>query len=87
MGGGRSLAGVGDRNGHSAVGVVDGDMKATFLCTSTAIAVVVVIVAVVSVVAFERLLEGTESSGGETGVRVGDTASSSADLGEGRAGW
>jgi len=36
--------GVGDRSGRSAVGVVNGDIKATFLCTSTVMAVVVVIV-------------------------------------------
>ena len=58
MGGGRSPVGVGDRNGRSAVGVVDGDIKATFLCTSTVIAVVVVIV-----VAFETLLEVIGSGG------------------------
>ena len=75
--------GVGDRNGRSAVGVVDGDMKATFLCTSTVIAVVVVIVAVVFVVAFEGLLEGMGSGGWVTGVRVEDTTLSSADLGVG----
>ena len=75
MGGGRSLVGVGDRNGRSAVGVVDGDIKATFLCTSTVMAVVVVIV-----VAFETLLEVIGSGGWDTGVRVESTASSSAGL-------
>ena len=56
IGGSRSPVGVGERKGRSALGVVDGDMKATFLFTSTVIAVVVVIVAVVFVVAFETLL-------------------------------
>jgi hypothetical protein len=59
MGGGRSLVGVGDRKGRSAVGVVDGDIKATFLCTSTVIAVVVIVI----VVAFEALLEAMGSGG------------------------
>ena len=72
MGGGRSLAGVGERNGRSAVGVVDGEVKATFLCTSTVMAVVVVIVAVVLVVGLKALLEGVGSSG-ESGVRVEGT--------------
>ena len=72
--------GGGDCNGRSAVGVVDGDMKATFLCTSTVIAVVVVIVAVVFVVAFEGLLWGVGSRGWGTGVRVGDTTLGSAGL-------
>ena len=72
--------GVGDRNGRSAVGVVDGDIKATFLCTSTVIAVVVVIVAVVFVVAFEGLLEGLGSSDWGTGVRVEGTTLGSAGL-------
>lgn len=85
MGGGRSPAGVGERKGRSAVGVVDGDMKATFLFTSTVIAVVVVIVAVVFVVAFEALL--VMGSGWETGVRVEGTASSSAGLRAGKVGW
>ena len=79
--------GVGDRNGRSAVGVVDGDMKATFLCTSTVMAVVVVIVAVVFVVAFEAVLEDMGSGGRETGVRVEGTASSSTGLGVGKIGW
>jgi hypothetical protein len=57
MGGGRSLVGVGDRNGRSAVGTVDRDIKAT-LCASTVIAVVVVIVVV-----FEALLEVIGSGG------------------------
>ena len=82
MGGGRSFVGVGDRNGRSAVGVVDGDIKATFLfCTSTVMAVVVVIV-----VAFETLLEDIGSGGWDTGVRVERTASGSAGLGEGKVG-
>lgn len=68
--------GVGDRSGRSAVGVVDGDIKATFLCTSTVMAVVVVIV-----VAFETLLEVIGSGSWDTGVRVESTASSSAGLG------
>jgi len=72
--------GVGDRSGRSAVGVVDGDIKATFLCTSTVIAVVVVIVAVVFAVGFEGLLGGVGSSEWGTGVRVEDTALGSADL-------
>lgn len=87
MGGGRSLVGVGDRNGRSAVGVVDGDIKATFLCTSTVIAVVVVIVAVVSVVAFETFLESIGSSGCGAGVRVEDTTLGSACLGARMVGW
>jgi hypothetical protein len=74
--------GVGDRNGRSAVGVVDGDMKATFLCTSTVIAVVVVIV-----VAFETLLEDMGSGGWGTGVRVEGTASRFTGLGVGKVGW
>ena len=86
MGGGRSPAGVGDRKGRSAVGVVDGDMKATFLFTSTAMAVVVVIVAVVFVMGFETLLM-TESGGWETGVCAEGTASSSAGLGVGKVWW
>jgi hypothetical protein len=86
MGGGRSLAGVGERKGRSAVGVVDGDMKATFLFTSTVIAVVVVIVAVVFVVAFDTLLV-MWSGGWETGVRVEGAASSSAGLKAGKVGW
>ena len=86
IGGGRSLVGVGDRNGRSAVGVVDGDVKATFLCTSTVIAVVVVIVAVVFVVAFEGLLGDMGSSNWGAGVRV-DTALTSAGLGAGWVGW
>lgn len=81
MGGGRSPVGVGECKGRSAVGVVDGDMKATFLFTSTVMAVVVVIV-----VAFETLL-AMGSSGGESGVRVDGTASSSGSLGAGNAGW
>ena len=81
--GGGSLVGVGDRSGRSAVGVVDGDMKATFLCTSTVIAVVVVIVAAVFVVPFEPLLEGVGSNGWGTGDRVGDATLRSAGLGEG----
>ena len=81
MGGGRSLVGVGDRNGRSAVGVVDGDMKATFLCTSTVMAVVVVIVA------FETLLEDMGSGGWDIGVCVEGTALSSAGLGAGKIGW
>ena len=82
MGGGRSFVGVGDRNGRSAVGVVDGDIKATFLfCTSTVIAVVVVIV-----VAFETLLEFMGSGSWGAGVRVEGTASGSAGLGGGKVG-
>jgi len=75
--------GVGDCNGRSAVGVVDGDMKATFLCTSTVIAVVVVIVGVGFVVGFEGLLWGVGSGGWGIGVRVEDTTLSSAGLGLG----
>lgn len=86
IGGSRSPVGVGERKGRSAVGVVDGDMKATFLFTSTVMAVVVVIVAVVLVVAFETLLV-MGSGGWETWVRVEGTASSSASLGAGRGGW
>lgn len=82
MGGGRSFVGVGDRNGRSAVGVVDGEIKATFLfCTSTVMAVVEV-----NVVAFETLLEVIGSGGWDTGVRVEGTASGSAGLGEGKVG-
>jgi hypothetical protein len=62
-------------------------MKATFLFTSTVMAVVVVIVAVVFVVAFDTLLEEMGSGGWETGVRVEGTASSSAGLGAGGVGW
>jgi len=78
MGGGRSLVGVGDRNGRSAVGVVDGDIKATFLCTSTVMAVVVVIV-----VDFETVLEEMGSGGWDSGVRVEGTASRCTGLGTG----
>jgi hypothetical protein len=81
MGGGRSLVGVGERRGRSAVGVVDGDMKATFLFTSTVMAVVVVIV-----VAFETLLD-MRSGGWETGVLVESTASGSEGLRGGKVGW
>lgn len=81
IGGGRSPAGVGERKGRSAVGVVEGDMKATFLFTSTAMAVVVVIV-----VAFETLLF-MGSGGWATGVRVEGTASSSVSFGAGKGGW
>jgi hypothetical protein len=81
IGGSRSPVGVGERKGRSAVGVVDGDMKATFLFTSTVMAVVVVIV-----VAFETLLV-MGSGGWETLVRVEGTASSSAGLKAGKAGW
>lgn len=83
IGGGRSPVGVGERRGRSAVGVVDGEMKATFLFTSTVIAVVVVIVAVVFVVAFEMFLV-IASGGWETGVRVEGTTLSSASLGAGK---
>jgi hypothetical protein len=86
MGGSRSPVGVGERKGRSAVGVVEGDIKATFLFTSTAMAVVVVIVAVVLVVAFETLLE-MGSGGWGTRVLVEGTASISAGLGVGRGGW
>jgi len=81
MGGDRSLVGVGDCNGRSAVGVVNGDVGATFLCTSAVIAVVVVIVTVAFTLAFEALLEDAGSGGRETGVRVEGMASSSAGLG------
>ena len=50
-----SAKGVGDRNGRSVVGVVNGEVKATFLYTS--IVMVVVIIAAASIVAFEALLE------------------------------
>lgn len=86
IGGGRSPAGVGERKGRSAVGVVDGDMKATFLFTSTAIAVLVLIVAVVFVVAFETLLV-MGPGGWATGVRVEGTASNSVGLEAGKGGW
>lgn len=85
MGGSRSPVGVGERKGRSAVGVVDGDIKATFLFTSMAMAVVVVIVAVVLVVAFETLLE--MGSGWGIWVLVEGTASLSAGLGAGKGGW
>lgn len=68
--------GVGDRNGCSTTGVVDAD-KVSLSCAST-----VIIVAVVSVVVFEPFPDGVGSSGWGTGVRVEDTASNSAGLGE-----
>ena len=58
LGGGRSLVGVGNRNGCSTVGVVDGEMNVASLCVST-----VITVAVVLVIAFEPLPEGVGSSG------------------------
>lgn len=81
IGGTKSSVRVGERKGRSAVGVVDGDMKATFLFTSTAMAVVEVIV-----VAFETVL-AMGSGGWETGVRVEGRASSSAGLRAGKGGW
>lgn len=86
IGGSRSPVGVGERKGRSAVGVVEGDMKATFLFTSTVMAVVVVIVAVVFVVAFETVLF-MGSGGWETLVRVEGAALSSAGFGAGKVGW
>ena len=60
------------------VGVVDGEKKVAFLCAS-----IVIIVAVVFTIASESLLEGVGPSGWGTGVRVEDTALSSAGLGAG----
>lgn len=54
---------------------VDGDIKATSLCTSMVIAV-----AVVTVVAFKTLLAVTGSGGWDTVVRVESTALNSAGL-------
>ena len=86
IGGSRSPVGVGERNGRSAVGVVEGDVNATLLFTSTVMAAVVVIVAVVVVVAFETLLF-MGSGDWETWVRVGGATSSSAGFGAGKIGW
>ena len=86
IGGSRSPVRVGERKGRSAVGVVDGDMKATFLFTSTVMEVDVVIVAVVFVVAFEPLLV-TCSCGWGIWVRVEVRVSSSAGLWQCKAGW
>jgi len=77
IGGDGSLVGVGDRNGCSTVGVIDGDMKLS-----------VIIAAEGFVDTFESLLGGVGSGGWRTGVRVEDTALGSAGLeaGVGKAG-